>query len=234
MRETGRVIPTPAQPVIRFDTSAGIVDCLFPFEEHDPNTVSLENVPAFVAERAVPLDITDLGRIVVDVAFGGNFFALVSARQAGLSLCPKNASDLSRWGLDIRNTLNDILTVRHPEIPGINHVALTLFYEEEDSPAISVRTVAVFGAGQIDRSPCGTGTSALMAFMHARGKLPIGSELSALSIIGTKFTGTPLATCQIGDFPAIRPRITGSAYITGINQFVLDPDDPLPRGFQLD
>jgi len=231
LMETGRVEPTPARPAIRFDTPAGPVECRF--EGEGRSAVSLEGAPSFVAAQSVPVDIAGLGRVEADVAFGGNFFALVPARRFGLDLGPGNAAELSRLGLEIREAVNAALTLRHPEIPGIDRVALTLFYDEADAPAVSVRTVAVFGAGQIDRCPCGTGTSALMALMHVRGTLPVGAALDAQSIIGTRFTGTLVAECRVGDFPAVRPRIAGTAHMTGINQFVLDPEDPLPRGFLL-
>ncbi|MGC9371312.1 MAG: proline racemase family protein [Paracoccaceae bacterium] len=233
LMETGQLRPTPARPVIRFDTPAGLLECRVPGEGAGPGAVSLENAPAFVAARGVPLDIAGLGRVEADVAFGGNFFALVPARRFGLDLGPGNAAELSRLGLEIREAINAVLPLSHPEIPGIDRVALTMFYEEADTAAMAVRTVAAFGAGQIDRCPCGTGTSALMALMHARGRLPIGAGLEAQSIIGTTFTGTLIGECRVGDFAAVRPEIAGAAHMTGIHQFVVDPDDPLPRGFLL-
>ena len=229
LAETGRA----ADPRVRFDTPAGPVDCRLAPAESAPGTVLLENAPAFVSEMGVQLDVPGLDRVTLDVAFGGNFFALVPAAETGLQLSPGNATELSRLGLEIRNSLNARLKVRHHALPDIDHVALTLFYEAIPVPDRAVRTVAVFGTGQIDRSPCGTGTSALMALMHARGDLAIGADLKACSIVDTWFTGRLLGTCEAGGIPAVRPSITGAAYMTGLHQFVLDPDDPLPRGFLL-
>lgn len=229
MVETGRT----TGPQVRFDTPTGPVNCRLVPGEAGPDIVRLENAPAFVTEIGVPLDVPGLGRIELDVAFGGNFFALVPAQEIGLKLTPGNATELSRLGLDIRDRLNTRLQVRHHELPDINHVALTMFYEPIPSTDGALRTVAVFGSGQIDRSPCGTGTSALMALMHNRGDLEVGTDLKFHSIINTCFTGRIVGTCKVGGVLAIHPRIIGAAYLTGLHQFVLDPNDPLPRGFLL-
>lgn len=227
--ETGRV----GGPLVRFDTPTGPVDCSFASQESEPNAVRLDNALAFLVEMDVPLNLPGFGRVPLSVAFGGNFFALVPAAEIGIELSPENATHLSRLGVEIRDRLNAQLNVRHAELPDIDRVAVTLFYETIPAKESAVRTVAVFGSGQIDRSPCGTGTSALMALMHSRGELEIGADLKACSIIDTWFTGRLLDTCKTGDIPAVRPQIEGAAYMTGLHQFVLDPKDPITGGYLL-
>jgi proline racemase/trans-L-3-hydroxyproline dehydratase len=176
------------------------------------------------------------------VAFGGNFFLLVDAAQLDIELIPANTVRLADLGMRILAAGNEQIRVRHPELPHIDRIIDIRFYAEPgDGEAVPggahSRNVVVLGDHMVDRSPCGTGTCAEMALRHARGELRVGQNFVSESIIGTRFIGRIVAETVIGHdtdaVQAVRPQITGSAHITGLQQFVLEPDDPFPEGFLL-
>jgi proline racemase len=198
--------------------------------------VTFENVPAFVWRQDVLLAVPGVGELAVDVAFGGLFFVLVDAGQVDADLIPANATRLADLGMRILAAANKQIAVKHPELPHIDRIIDIRFYVDGAGAADS-RNVVVLGDRMVDRSPCGTGTCAEMALRHARGQLDVGRPFVAESILGTRFTGRVVGETQVGSgaeaLPAVRPEITGSAYITGLQQFVLQPDDPFPEGFLL-
>ena len=173
------------------------------------------------------------GKITFDISFGGSFFAIVPAKQLNIKLLPENADKLKVLGIQIRDIINKEIKIQHPVLEHIKTVDLVEFFDETDNPKANLRNVVVFGQGQVDRSPCGTGTSAKLATLHAKGKLKQGEKFVYESIASTLFTGEIVGITKVGDYDAVIPQITGSAYITGFCQYVIDEDDPVKHGFRL-
>jgi proline racemase len=235
--ETGMFEMVEPQTRITLDTPAGLVRACAQIKDGRVASVSFENVPAFVYRPDFFLHVPEVGDITVDVVFGGLFFIFVNARQLELELIPANAAQLADLGMRILAVANEEIEFRHPELPHIDRVYNTKFYVEPGSDGADSRNVVILGDHMVDRSPCGTGTSAEAALRHAWGQLGVGESFVTESIIGTRFTGQVVAETQVGSgpdvFPAVVPSVTGRAYITGFNQFVLDPADPFPKGFRL-
>jgi proline racemase len=245
--ETGMASMDETEPLVTLDTPSGLVRARAKTEDGRVVSVAFENVPAFVYRSDVRIQVPEVGTLTIDVVFGGLFFVFVDASQLPIELLPENATRLASLGMRILAVANQEIAVRHPDLPHIDRIIDLRFYVDEPGedgrtgPAGSrtpdSRNVVVLGDHMIDRSPCGTGTSAEAALRHAEGRLGVGESFVTESIIGTQFTGTVVAetTVSSGDesFPAVIPRITGSASITGFHQFVLDPDDPFPDGFRL-
>ncbi|MBR2783447.1 MAG: proline racemase family protein [Firmicutes bacterium] len=230
--ETGMVEVREPETVIRLEAPAGLVTVRVQVAEGRARSVSFENVPAFLYKENVPLTVPGLGRLAVDIAFGGSFFAIVDSARLGLEIRPENASRLTEAGMKILEAANGTIEVRHPELPHIKTIDLCEIWGPPRSPEARLQNVTVFG-GQVDRSPCGTGTSAKLAELWTRGEIQLHEPFVYESVIGTRFTGRALRETKVGDFPAIVPEITGSAFITGYSQFVIDEDDPVKYGFRL-
>jgi proline racemase len=177
------------------------------------------------------------GDVRVDIVFGGLFFVFVDAREIEIELVPANATRLADLGMRILEVANEHVAVRHPDLPHIDKIIDLRFYIEPGEDGADSRNVVILGDHMVDRSPCGTGTSAETALRYARGQLRLGESFVTESIIGTRFTGQAVAETQVGSgaevFPAVVPRITGRAYVTGFHRFALDPEDPFPEGFRL-
>ncbi len=222
---------------IALDTPAGLVHTRAQVQDGNVVGVTFENVPAFVWRRDVRLNAAEAGSLVVDVAFGGNFFVLVNADQLDINLIPANAARLANLGMRILALANQQVSVRHPTLPHIDEIIDLRFYVEPGSPGAPSRNVVVLGNHMVDRSPCGTGTCAEMALRYDQAKLGLNEPFVTESIIGTRFTGRLVAETQVGKgaeaIPAVRPQVTGSAYVTGWQRFVLHPEDPFPEGFYL-
>jgi len=229
--ETGMVPMTEPETFIVFDTPAGLIQGKARIEGDRVVEVSIANVPSFLYARDVELDLPAVGKILVDVSFGGNFFAVVKAKDLGVTVRADHVSKLIELGMSVKGAVNEKVKVRHPTKEHIDAVELTEIYEKPEPSKPFSRSVVIFGRGQLDRCPCGTGTSATMAALFGRGELPLGVEFINESIIGTRFTGKLLSETRVGNFAAVNPLVTGRAYITGIQQFVVDPDDPLRHGF---
>jgi proline racemase/trans-L-3-hydroxyproline dehydratase len=231
--ETGMIPPTAPETVVVFDTPAGIVEGHARVEGQHVCEVSVANVPSFLYARDVPIELPDLGTVPVDVAFGGNFFALVQARALGVAVHPDQQAQLIALGMQVKHAINATLRVQHPTVPHITTVELTEIYDQPVPSRPLVRNVVIYGHGHLDRSPCGTGTSAAMAARYARGALPLGVAYTSESLIGTRFTGHLVREAQVGEYRAVQPVVTGEAYITGIQQCVVDPRDPVKYGFRV-
>jgi proline racemase len=230
--ETGMVELTEPETVVRLDTPAGLVIARVTVEGGRATAVTLRNVPSFLHEQDARVDVPALGSVAYDLAFGGNFYALVEAASIGLAPVPDQAQALIDAGLAIMEAINDVRRPVHPEderISGCRHVVL---HAPGDDGA-DARAATAIHPGWLDRSPCGTGTSARLAQLHARGELAVGDAFVNESVIGTRFTGRIAAETAVGSRPAIIPEITGRAWITGIGQYLLDPSDPFPAGFRL-
>jgi proline racemase len=195
-------------------------------------SVTLRNVPSFLLARDCEVDVPGLGRIVYDMAYGGNFYALTPAADAGLAVEAARSAELVDAGLRVMAAINASRRPEHPEdgrIGGCHHVV----FHEPGADGADARAATAIHPGWLDRSPCGTGTSARMAVLHSRGELPIGADFVNESLLGTRFTGRLVDTTRVGGLPAVVPTVTGRAWITGTSQFHLDPDDPFPAGFLL-
>jgi len=235
--ETGMFEMVEPETLITVDTPSGPVHAYAQVEGGRVVAVSFENVPSFVYRSDVTIKVPEVGDLVVDVVFGGLFFVFVNTRQLEIELIPANAVRLADLGMRILAAVNDQVAVRHPELPHIDKIIDLRFYVDPGSNGANSRNVVILGDHMVDRSPCGTGTCAEVALRYARGQLGLGQPFVTESIIGTRFTGQVVAETQVGSgseiFPAVIPRVTGSAYITGLNKFVLDGEDPFPEGFRL-
>ncbi|MCG0275277.1 MAG: proline racemase [Thermosediminibacteraceae bacterium] len=231
--ETGMVKPESPVTHVKLDTPAGLVEARAEVTNNVVKSVTIRNVPAFLYEADVRIDVPELGKITADIAFGGSFFAIVDAKQLGIKVDTSNIDRLIKVGMAIRKAANEQIKVQHPEKEHIKTIDLVEIYGETENPNAHLKNVVIFGDGQADRSPCGTGTSAKMATLYAKGKLALGQEFLYESIIGTIFKGRLVSETQVGPYKAVVPEITGSAYITGFNTFVIDPEDPVKYGFLL-
>lgn len=231
--ETGMVDIKEPYTNIVLESPAGLIKAKVKVENGRALETSIINVPAFLYKEEIKIEVPELGEVTVDIAFGGSFFALVNAEKLGLDINPNNSMRLSKAGVAIRNIINKTIEVKHPTLSHINTVDLVEFYGPPKNSNATLQNVVVFGEGQLDRSPCGTGTSAKMAALYSKGKLKISEEFVYESILGTMFRGKVIGETKVGNYSAIIPEITASAYITGFNHFVIDDKDPLKFGFKL-
>ena len=229
--ETGRVKMVEPETVVRLDTAAGLILARARCENGRCLSVSLDNVPAFVQQLDVPVSTPQWGTIRADIAFGGVFYAQIDVDQVGLRIVPEAARALAEAGTEIKALLAEQVAVQHPEIPSLDEIAYVMFRDYR--PDGSVVTCTTLKPGRVDRSPCGTGSSANLAVLHARGLARTGDRRLSRSIIGGTFTAEILGETTVGDRPAILPRITGQGYVFGRQQLRLDPQDPFAQGFAL-
>ena len=195
--------------------------------------MELTSVASFVAHLDAPLEVEGLGAIVVDVAYGGMWYAIADAHALGFALDPAEARELCRVGELIRRAAREQLQCVHPEQPAIAGVSIVQIAEPWQGVGAVSRNAVVIAPGRLDRSATGTGLSARMATLHARGLMQVGDAMTHASPIGSTFAGRIVAATSVGDVPAIVPAIRGSAYITGITQVFVDPADPFPEGYLL-
>lgn len=231
--ETG-VVPME-EPVTKvvMEAPAGIIKGDVKVENGKVQSVSIFNVPAFLYKKDQEVELPGVGKVKFDISFGGSFFAIVHASQLGLKIEPKNAAKLTDIAMELRDIINREIEIQHPTLEHIKTVDLVEIWDEPTNEKATYKNVVIFGQGQVDRSPCGTGTSAKLATLHARGELKEGEKFVYESILGTLFEGEIVGTTKVGEFDAVLPKITGSAYMTGFNNFLIDEDDPVKYGFIL-
>ena len=232
--ETGMVAVSEPETVIRLDTPAGLVEARVHVREGAATAVTLRNVPSFLERRDAIVDLGGRGPnpLVYDLAFGGNFYAIVDAAALDLQVDPARASELIEAGARVMAAIEDQDRPLHPaddRIAGLRHVIFTA----PGRDGADARAAVSIHPGWLDRSPCGTGTSARMAQLHARGELALHTPFVHESVIGTRFTGRLVGETDVAGRAAVIPEITGRAWITGMGQYVLDPSDPFPAGFTL-
>jgi 4-hydroxyproline epimerase len=230
--ENGLIQPrTPG--ILRLDTPAGLVEARY--EQNGPfiESVRITNVPSFLYGRGYEVDVESLGTITVDVAYGGNFYAIVEPQPLYGALADVNPSDSLRWSPKLRAAFNARYEIAHPENPAIDRLTHVLWTGRPQTPRGTARNAVFYGDKAIDRSPCGTGTSARMAHLAAMGKLAEGDVFVHESIIGSTFTGRIEGRAKAGDHEAIIPSIEGWARVTGFNTIVIDDRDPFAHGFQV-
>lgn len=229
--ETGALEVDEGNTVITVDTPSGPLQAHTNVKDGRVTSVGLDMVPSFVLETGCGLTIPDFGEIEVDLVCVGGIFAMVSAAAIGLDLIPANSKKLVSLGMAIIEEANRSLTVYHPQRPEVTTVDVTEFYSEnEQGEGVSV---VVYGQSHMDRSPCGTGTTAKITLAHHNKALKIGQKYRNSSPLGTTFEGEIRAHHPVGELDGIIARISGSATITGYHRFVVDPADPFPQGFLL-
>ena len=230
--EAGLVTVTEPYTTVVLDTPSGIIRTTVEVKNGKALQVSILNVPSFLYRENVSVTLPDYGKIPCDISFGGSFFALVNADTIGLTLTIDKIEEITDLGMALMKEINRTVSVRHPYLD-ITTIDLVEFYAHTENANADMKNCVIFGGAQADRSPCGTGTSAKMAALHAKGKLPLHQEFRYESIIGSIFKGKVVEETQVNGFSAIIPQITGSAYITGMNQWLLDESDPFENGFLL-
>ncbi|WEK07839.1 MAG: proline racemase family protein [Candidatus Pseudomonas colombiensis] len=220
----------PSTTVV-LDTPAGLVTAHAHCAQGRCVSVSLEMVPSFVEHLDAVIHTDEFGPIKVDIAFGGVYYALIDVEQVGLSIEPGKARELADTGVRLRRVINEQLAVQHPLIDSLNEVAYVMFRHRIDR--LTWQTCTTLPPGRVDRSPCGTGSSANLATLSARGQVTPGDPLISRSTIGGEFKVELLGLTQVGERAAVLPRITGRAWVYGMHQIGVDPDDPLADGFML-
>jgi proline racemase len=233
--DTGIVTMTEPETRLVLEAPGGLIRVTATCRNGKAERIAFDNVPSFVDRLNAKLEVAGLGTLTVDTAYGGDSFVIVDARALGFAITPDEARDLAETGVRITDAANDQLGFRHPANPDWAHISFCQVAAplgEEDGVA-SGRSAVAIQPGKIDRSPTGTGVSARMAVLHARGILAVGDRFVGRSILGSRFDGRIEAETAVGDRPAIVPSISGRAWITGIHQHLLDPDDPWPDGYRL-
>ena len=223
---------TPKTPgIIRMEAPAGLVKIEYQQTGNKVTSVKLQNVPAYLAAADLQVDCPELGPLTFDVAYGGNFYAIVDPQENFKGIEHFTASQLIAWSQVIRKRINEAHTFVHPLDPTINGCSHILWAGAPLDPTSTARNAVFYGDKAIDRSPCGTGTSARMAQWHAKGKLQKGDVFIHESIIGSKFTGKVEDVIQLNGMDAIIPSVEGWAKVYGYNTIKIDDDDPYAHGF---
>ncbi len=243
--ETGMVPVQEPFTELVLEAPAGLIPIRAEVADGKVKQVTFQNVPAFAAYIDAAIDVPDLGSMKVDVAYGGMFYVIADAARLGLELTPDEGSDIVRVGEMIKAAAREQLPVVHPENPDIAGVTIAMLSGPPSSPDAASKNAVIVSTGTldwsrrgswtgaIDRSPCGTGTCARMAVMHAKGQLPLDQDFRHEGVLGTVFTGRLVEETTIGRYPAVVPTLSGQAWITGFSHYVLDPTDPFPEGFTM-
>jgi proline racemase len=241
--ETGMVPMREPVTELTLEAPAGLIRVRASCRDGKVSEVAFRNVPAFAVHLDAPIDVPTLGRVLVDVAWGGMFYVIADAASFGLKLAPDEGRDITRIGELIKAATQEQLPVVHPENPEIKNVTIAQLSGEPASASNHRRNAVVVSTGKldwnrpstwtgaIDRSPCGTGTCAKMATLYARGQLGLNQPFRHEGVLGTVFTGTLLEETTVGPYRAVIPQLAGTAWITGYARYVVDPSDPFPEGF---
>jgi proline racemase len=233
--ETGIVPMTEPETSLVLEAPGGLVKALALCREGKVERITITNVPSFVDQLEVPLEVSGLGTLTVHTAYGGDSFVIVDAGTVGIEIVPGNARDLAETGVRITLAANEQLGFHHPINPDWNHISFCQFAGPllEKDGELTGDNAVVIRPGKVDRSPTGTGCSARMAVLHAQGRMRPGDVYRARSIIGSEFVCGIESTTSLGEKAAIVPTVSGRAWITGTHQLMLDPDDPWPEGYRV-
>ncbi len=243
--ETGMVPAKEGANALTLETPAGLVDVEAEVSGGQVVRVTFRNVPAFAVHLDQAIEVPSLGTVIVDVAYGGMFYVIADAAPFGLSLTPDEGRDIVRIGEMIKAAAREQLPVVHPENPGIHGITIGQLSAPPAHPEAHRKNAVIVSTGildwnrpsswtgALDRSPCGTGTCAKMAVLHAKGQLPLGHDFVHEGILGTTFTGRLVGEAKVGPYPAVVPTLSGRAWITGFAQYVVSDGDPFPEGFTL-
>jgi proline racemase len=234
--ETGMVKVEEPVTKLLLETPAGMISIEAQVHNGKCTSVAFKNVPAFVMHLDKAIEVKGLGTVTVDVAWGGMFYVLADAAPFGLNLTPNEARETVRIAEMIKAAAQEQLPVVHPDNPQIHGITIAeLTLPNKNNVVVSTGKVGFSlpqaAAGCLDRSPCGTGTCARMAVLHAKGQLPLNQDYIHEGVLGTTFTGRLIEETQVGPYPAVVPVLSGQAWITGFSSYVLDPTDPFPEGF---
>lgn len=241
--ETGMLPMTEPYTELTLEAPAGLIGIKAKCENGKVKQVTFRNVPAFAVHLDATIEVPTLGKVTVDVAWGGMFYAIADIRQfKGLELKPEHGAEISRIASMVRHAAHEQLPVAHPHYPGVG-ITISQISGPTDNPAMDWKNSVTMASGDLDwknpatwkggmdRSPCGTGTCAKMAVLHAKGQLPLHQKFRHGGIFGNVFTGELVEETTVGEYKAVIPTLSGQAWITGFHTFVLDPDDPFPNGF---
>jgi trans-L-3-hydroxyproline dehydratase len=228
--ETGMLPRCQPQTEVVYDSPAGLIRAKADVEDDRVTSVTFRNVPAFRYAQSLDL-ATSVGRVRADVSYGGAFYALVQASELGIEVLPENAASLTRLGMEIKRAVDREIEVVHPDEPELRGIYGTIFSEPPRTVDGDGRNITIYAEGAVDRSPCGTGTSAKLACLYADSRVSRGQSYVHESVIGTTFTGRVLSETSVGPFPAVETEISGRGFLTGFQQFVVDPEDATARGF---
>jgi proline racemase len=235
--ETGMVKVEEPVTRLKLDTPAGLIGVEAEVRDGKVTRVTFRNVPAFATHIAAPVEVRGLGTVMVDVAYGGMFYVIADAGPLGFRLSPDEARDIVRVAEMIKAATQEQLPVVHPENPGIAGVSIAQISGKPTRADADRKNTVVVSTGKLtgvlDRSPCGTGTCAKMAVLHAKGELPLHQDFVHEGILGTIFTGRLIEETQVGAYRAVVPTLSGQAWITGFAHYVVDPTDPFPEGFKV-
>ena len=241
--ETGMLAMREPATELTLETPAGLVRVRADCANGKVQRVTFRNVPSFAVHLDAPVEVPHLGTVPVDVAYGGMFYVIADAGRFGLRLTPDEGRDIVRLGEMIKAAAREQLPVVHPEQPGFSGITIAQLSGAPSSPSAHARNAVVVSTGTldwnrpstwtgaIDRSPCGTGTCAKMATLHARGLLPLERDFQHEGVLGTVFTGRLVAETMVGAYRAVVPTLSGQAWITGFSSYVVDPTDPFQEGF---
>lgn len=230
--ETGMIEAREPYTEVVLDAPSGLIRASVHVIDGHAVEVSILNVPAFLYKKDLSIETEEWGNISYDIVFGGSFFALVNAEQIGLALEMENVEQITSLGMELLERINATIRVKHPYLD-ITSVDLTEFYSHTEHPKADMKNCVIFGNAQADRSPCGTGTSAKIAALYARGELGLHEKFIYESITGSLFCGEIVQEVELAGMKAVIPQITGSAWITGLNEWIIDDTDPLRYGFLL-
>lgn len=224
---------TPATPgALRLEVPAGIIEAEYRMDNAGHVVdVKITNVPSFLYATGLDIDLPGFGPLTFDVAYGGNFYAIFESQPGFADMAALSAADIQRLSPIARRLIDEKYSFQHPEYPTINGLRHIMWTGAPRDPQADARNAVFYGEKAIDRSPCGTGTSARMAQKYGRGELQVGDEFVHESIIGSLFRGKVEATAQVGPYAGIVPSVAGQAWITGYNTIFLDDRDPFVRGF---
>jgi len=231
--ETGMLSMTAPETRLKIDTPAGLVTAYARIDNGHVKSVYFHNVPSFAAALDEVIDVPGVGRVKYDLAFGGAFYAYVQAEQVGLTCTPESFRALIEKGMAIKRAVMANRPIVHPFEPDLNFLYGTIFIGPPVSQDAHSRNVCIFAEGEVDRSPTGTGVSGRVAIHYARGEIALNQPIVIESIIGSSFTGRVIGATTFGPYPAVLPEVEGRAFITGRNEFLIDPNDPLKHGFIL-
>jgi proline racemase len=241
--ETGMVAVSEPVTRLKLETPAGLIAVEAEVARGKAKKVTFQNVPAFATHLDTPVEVRGLGTVTVDVAYGGMFYVIAEAAPLGLRLTPDEGRDIVRVAEMIKAAAREQLRVAHPENPGIAGITIAQISGPPSRAEAHARNAVVVSTGALDwsrpeswtgaldRSPCGTGTCARMAALHAKGRLALHQDFVHEGILGTTFTGRLIQETRVGPYRAVVPTLSGQAWITGFAQYVVDPDDPFPEGF---
>ena len=241
--ETGMVKVEEPITRLKLEAPAGLIEIEAQVSGGKVERVTFANVPAFAVYLDQTIEVPHLGPVKVDVAYGGMFYVIAETEPHGLDLTPDGAGEVARIGEMIKTAAREQLPVVHPNNPGIEGITICVLSGPPSQPGATLKNAAIVSTGTLDwdrpqtwtgaldRSPCGTGTCAKMAVLHAKGALGLHEDFHHEGILGTIFTGRLIEETRVGDYPAVLPTISGQAWITGFSQYVLDPTDPFPEGY---